>query len=1472
MKTSLTLDGLAAAHPKVGDLPTLLEKLHQLDHFDIGAERAQNATWLLARLAERGVALNTVEDAALWLAPVLCITARERRVLTERIRQEHPDVVEADVVGPDVPVLPGEARVAERQRISRRGWLVGAAAGLAVVLGLVVLAMIFSGPDPGPVDPNHPDTGLHFGFPYALAGMVMLVGAAVALVRLLMPTPNTALPPAADPPPIGQGLPWFDEGILQGPLRLMGGRRRVAGNWLDLPGTIRETVRSAGWPRIVRGGRLRTPEHVLLVQVASTDDPQVLIAATLLDRLRATDLRVITYTFQGAPNWLYPWLGGAPEPAPTVAAKVGGIRLLVLSDGSPFYDPFTGTARLPPAFEAFPTRVLITPVPRAAWGWREAALDRGGWYLAEQSTDSLADLARWLAGPREEPPLPVAEHDAPLDLPAYLRRTEAVFASEPPPNSQRQILRDEVAQWLDPDPREPSDAYDLLCCLAVGTHLSPGTIERVTGHIVALGGPSPGEDGLRRLLSLPWFARGDLPSWLREDLLRDLSQSLQAIARQAWLLHLADLNPGYRALRPEQEVRLAAEVRLRLANAGSIADSSMRAALGLGTQPARKLSRTGVLGAAALLLASVAAAYALTRYSLHLPRILDVLFAPLHWLVGEERLQLALLGPLVAVLPFQNRFLSEVWPLNESLRALLLKMRAPVALYCAGGLWWMSRDLSVLAENIVWAPWVGSILTTSGAVALFALRLPDDWVATRRLITLGHPWANALAVLLTAGLCEPTLLYMGLSLPATMTGIIGSMLLWQAGVAMVAYLILRRALGLGEANRKAARVLAARASGAAIVTIGLLTVAVGWVDRIHSIKLLEPQIVLDAGLLAAVLATLAATGSVAWRRVAVGAALYAVYATFVRTSPPAEPYATMLAMFPARLFFVGVVLYRPDVFRMLPVVATGLLGVGVAWLETLATGASDGGGSEVLLIWPLVRAIRPDLLVPSDGLWWRCLLLIPCWIDVRYNIGAPFGTQSLGLYPVLAIPIAAGIAARFGARSLPAIALALAPMAVSFHQSVGPLSIWLNGNLGYGLTALLVAKFVVDRGFRENSLGATRIAGWQILAVALLPLSYAPRTVYGVTFASDTWVLAIAVATLLGLSDVPLRRTLYTMLLASVVACGVTIAAAFALLPSGSIFGRLFYGLSNLPSDPLLIILTMGLGRALIAGPGEAIHAVPPMRWAMAAIQRRPLIVALVVAPLAFLVRLTLESGLGIGGGAGRLISLQPFSGMFYLALALFWAAAGIAPAWPPTRRLRGHDIPWSVQVAGAVLLPAMFVPMVNFGAKLSFRLFPYDVTEGIMATLGVYGFCRMGAALPPAVRSRLPATAQTHPVFATLPVRIGLGFALGAAVPLATIPVVSVFVTPASVRGSDSALAGQPKTQLRPDLRPMRRRRLPKPRSSGLQRQRGSYRGRRLPHLSRPRDPQGARCRQPPLHRTHLRPGYRTRRCRRCRPDACCR
>lgn len=428
---------------------------------------------------------------------------------------------------------------------------------------------------------------------------------------------------------------------------------------------------------------------------------------------------------------------------------------------------------------------------------------------------------------------------------------------------------------------------------------------------------------------------------------------------------------------------------------------------------------------------------------------------------------------------------------------------------------------------------------------------------------------------------------------------------------------------------------------------------------------------------------------------------------------------------------------------------------------------------EWLMLWPLLRLLRPDLVAPSDGLWRRCLAFLPCWIGLPITAG-----WALGPIPLVALPVAGWIAARHGPRALPAIAISLLPMAIGGRGEVWGVPLTLGGDLGTALAAMLVAAFVADRGFREACLSATRLTRWQMAALAVLPFGFGGPTVADFQFVFHAQVLVLTVAALIGLSQVPLRAPLLVL-------CGSGLFGAAVALTTGLPREAGFavtHALRSLPGDLVSILLALALLRLLrvvpplgltegfgtwraaaLPGPQEVTH---PGAWLLGLLNGWPALMLLLATLCAFGVTLTLRGSLL--DLFPSTTTLRPFLPVQILMLVLVVAAATAV-------RYRWLMLPGRVRVSPSVAGLATVVMALALLPDIQVELGPLEVGVGGLtpgAFLGgvaaVWAFHRMGLGLPALLATAPPpAPGLVHPVFARWPLLIGLGCAVAALVGL---------------------------------------------------------------------------------------------------------
>jgi hypothetical protein len=174
--------------------------------------------------------------------------------------------------------------------------------------------------------------------------------------------------------------------------------RLVPADWIDAPRSVAATVAAAGYVEIVWARRPATPEHLLLVDLASSEDILGVLAELIVERLRNGNAFVQRFDYHGDPRRLCR-ISESGSPKDTVdldglRATCPDHRLLVLSDAASFGEFGTGRMRgWVDELRRWPDVALLTPLPAAQWGPRERALIRLGFSVVEATPHGISDLA-----------------------------------------------------------------------------------------------------------------------------------------------------------------------------------------------------------------------------------------------------------------------------------------------------------------------------------------------------------------------------------------------------------------------------------------------------------------------------------------------------------------------------------------------------------------------------------------------------------------------------------------------------------------------------------------------------------------------------------------------------------------------------------------------------------------------------------------------------------------------------------------------------------------------------------------------------------------------------------------------------------------------------------------------------------------------------------------------------------------------
>jgi formylglycine-generating enzyme required for sulfatase activity len=344
---------------------------------------------------------------------------------------------------------------------------------------------------------------------------------------LLQRLPNRKLPQLHDLKVEGVERKLFASPRLR---RLLLGLRRprpLPVRELNAQATVRATIRQGGVFTPAYGERRSSPEYLLLIDRASAHDEQANVADELRLRLAENGVFVEPYYFQSdARSCRSVVKDEAAVSLRQLAGRYPDHRLLIFSDGSGFFEPFTGKPqRWLEQFTPWEERALLTPEAPARWGYRERELARRDFVLLPASAAGIEELGEWLNyGLAPSPETPAVE-----PFPESIEeRPQRWLERQAPLHDELEELAAQVEAYLG------QDGWDWLCACAVYPQV---TWELTLYHGYWLfGGDEQWREAwaerVLRLVRLPWFRYGTMPDWWRERLLGSLQGEKETTVRR----------------------------------------------------------------------------------------------------------------------------------------------------------------------------------------------------------------------------------------------------------------------------------------------------------------------------------------------------------------------------------------------------------------------------------------------------------------------------------------------------------------------------------------------------------------------------------------------------------------------------------------------------------------------------------------------------------------------------------------------------------------------------------------------------------------------------------------------------------------------------------------------------------------------------------------------------------------------------
>lgn len=292
---------------------------------------------------------------------------------------------------------------------------------------------------------------------------------------------------------------------------------------LDIPGSVKATIEGGGFPQLLEKKDTQPTEYLFLIDEQSMESHQARLFEYLITFLRGKDVLLETFYYNTDFNRF--WNKYHPKGINDVMLPrmFQHHRLVVMGDAHGLLDPLgNGGQQLrektSKVLKAWKERLLITPLPPESWTWKEAALHRL-FPVFPADILGLGQAMKYIESGRAQD-----EHQ-----PNFETWKKGLLAdrAEADVNRRRWHRLKEYQSFLKDHP----DVYKWLCALAVcpqprwETTIAIGKALKPVGVEVTF-------DKLLLLARIPFLQSGILPGSLRIELLRELDDETERLARE----------------------------------------------------------------------------------------------------------------------------------------------------------------------------------------------------------------------------------------------------------------------------------------------------------------------------------------------------------------------------------------------------------------------------------------------------------------------------------------------------------------------------------------------------------------------------------------------------------------------------------------------------------------------------------------------------------------------------------------------------------------------------------------------------------------------------------------------------------------------------------------------------------------------------------------------------------------------------
>ncbi len=296
---------------------------------------------------------------------------------------------------------------------------------------------------------------------------------------------------------------------------------------LDIDQSVEATVRQAGFFSPVFKRRMQVPELMLWIDCRGLQDPILALTDALVQRLKACDLWVSVYRYQGEPDRLQALETQQWYTHEQVLELHPGSRVLLTSQAGRFVDLWSNelVPWLLTLAQRFDTAILDTTAAPAEQirQFENAHIVR----MPFNSAGIAQVCAKITAAPQVE-----SKFSA-FPLPTLLQSAEKWCSPVAPAQSDQQNLLSVLKAYLG------AEGYRLFCAAALYPELRWVLVRALDVQLALSSAFQQREARMLKLAQLPWTQVGCLPVWLRRLILKQLSKQQLSDIRAAYTPLLA---------------------------------------------------------------------------------------------------------------------------------------------------------------------------------------------------------------------------------------------------------------------------------------------------------------------------------------------------------------------------------------------------------------------------------------------------------------------------------------------------------------------------------------------------------------------------------------------------------------------------------------------------------------------------------------------------------------------------------------------------------------------------------------------------------------------------------------------------------------------------------------------------------------------------------------------------------------------